>query len=98
MVNPQIPHKFKFEQDQVEGKMYEEYEVWIVKDQVVFIWSISIIFELMLPRVLSYKHAFEVYDCIQWYLNDHMKAQFRKLCVELKPMKIGNQSITKYVL
>lgn len=44
MVNPQIPQKIELEQDQVEGKMYKEYEVWI-----------------MLPRVLSCKHTFELY-------------------------------------
>lgn len=37
VVNPQIPLKFKSAQDRIEGTIFEEYEAWIVQDQVVFI-------------------------------------------------------------
>lgn len=42
-VNPRIPQKFKMVQDQVEGKVYDEYEAWIVQDQAIFIMLLSII-------------------------------------------------------
>lgn len=77
VVNPHILVKFKTPQDQLEGKIFDEYEEWIVHNQVVFIWLLSMIFEFVLPRVLSCKHAFEVWDIIHKYFNAHIKACVR---------------------
>lgn len=46
-----------FKQDQIEGNVFEEYEAWIMQDQDVFIWLLSIIYESVLPRVLLCKHG-----------------------------------------
>lgn len=62
MVNPQIAKKFKSEQDLIEGKVYDEYESWTAQDQTVFIWLLSTISDFVLPRVLSCKDVFEVWD------------------------------------
>lgn len=51
----------------------------------------------MLPRVLSCKHAFEEWDKINKYFNAHMKAIVWILCVKLKSIKKGNNSITEHV-
>lgn len=37
VVNPWVPQKFKMTQDQAEGNVYDEYEEWIVQDQIIFI-------------------------------------------------------------
>lgn len=76
-MNDQIPLKFKFEQDRVDEKVSEEYEVWVVQDQVVFILLLFTIFESIMPRVLSCKHVFKVRDKIHHYFNAHMKARVR---------------------
>lgn len=60
VVNPRTPHKFKTVQDQGESKVSDEYESWIVQDQIIFIWLLSTISKSVLPRVLSCKHMFEV--------------------------------------
>lgn len=60
VMNPRIPVKFKTPQDQLEGKISDVYEIWIIQDQVVFILLISMIYEYALPRVLSCKHVFEL--------------------------------------
>ena len=52
----------------------------------------------MLPRVLSCKHAFEVWDKIHQYFNSQMKVRVHQLRVELKSTKKGNKSITEFLL
>lgn len=77
---------------------HEEYESWIMQDQVVFICLFATISESVLPRVMSCKHAFEVCDKIHRHLDDHMKARVRQLYVELKLMKKCNIYTIEYVL
>lgn len=76
----------------------QEYESWIVQYQVVFIWLLSIISEVVLPRVIYYKHMFDVWNTIHKYFNAQMKDRVRQLRVELKLTKKGNQTITEFVL
>lgn len=65
IVNTQIPLMFKTECDQIANIISESCESWIVQDQTLFTWLLSRIFEGVLPRTLSYKHAFEVRDKVQ---------------------------------
>lgn len=53
VVNPQIPSMFKTDNDMLANIISEEYESWIVQDQTLFTLLLSIIFESVLPRVLS---------------------------------------------
>jgi histone deacetylase 1/2 len=98
VVNPQIPQKFKTDQDRITGTFSEEYDAWIVQDQAIFIWLLSTIFEAVLPRVLACKHAYEVWDKIHQYFNAQMKARVRQFRVELKSTKKGNKTVTEFVL
>ncbi|CAI8596383.1 unnamed protein product [Vicia faba] len=98
VVNPQIPVKFKTDQSRILNKIFDEYEVWIVQDQALFIWLLSTISEFVLPRVLSCKHSYEVWDRIHKFFNAQMRARVRQLRVELKTTKKGNLSITEFVL
>ncbi|KAI5392018.1 hypothetical protein KIW84_076708 [Lathyrus oleraceus] len=74
-------------QDQLEGNISDEYEEWIVQDQVVLIWLLSTVSKFVLPCVLSYNHAFEVWDRIHKYFNVHMKARVLQLHIEPKSIK-----------
>lgn len=56
------------------------------------------IFEFVLPRVLSCKNAFEVWDIIHKYFNAHMKACVRQLHVELKSIKKGTSLVIESLL
>lgn len=96
-MNSQIPRNFKTTQDQAEGRVFEEYEEWIVRDQAIFIWLLSTISEFVLPRVLLCKNAFEVWDRIHKYINAHVKARVRQFRVKLKSIKKGNSSIIEFV-
>lgn len=98
VVNPKIPHKFQSDQDRLTGTISKEYESWLVQVQAISTWLLSRIFELVLPRVLVCKQAFEAWDKIHQYFNAQMKARVRQLRVELKSTKKGNKSITEYVL
>ncbi|KAI5399274.1 hypothetical protein KIW84_064587 [Lathyrus oleraceus] len=59
VVNPRIPPMFKSSNDRLENLIYEAYEEWMVHDQTLFTWLLSIIYESVLPRLLSCKHAYE---------------------------------------
>lgn len=90
VVNLQIPQNFKTAQDRPTCTISDEYESWIVKDQYELIW-LSTISKFDLPRVMSYKHAFEVCDKIHQYFNVQMKYRVLQLLVELKSTKKGNK-------
>lgn len=50
------------ENDRIANLVSEGYEYWKVQDQDLFTWFLSTISESVLPRVLSCKHTYEVYD------------------------------------
>lgn len=97
-MNPQIMQKYKTSEVQVEGKVSDNYEVWIVQDQAIFISLFSTIHEFKLPSVLSCQHVFEVWERIHKYFNARMKVRLQQLRVELMSIKKGNSSNTEYVL
>lgn len=87
VVNPHISINFKMTQDQVKGNVTNECEEWNVQDQTIFIWLLLTISEFVLPRVLSNKHAYEVWDNIHIYFNAHMNDRVRHLRVELNSLR-----------
>lgn len=64
VVNPHIPLKFKTVQEQLEGKISDECETWIVQDYTIFTWLLSTILEFMLLHRLCCKHTFDICDKI----------------------------------
>ncbi|CAI8587908.1 unnamed protein product [Vicia faba] len=70
----------------------------MVQDQTLFIWLISTISESVLPRVLSCKHSFEVWDKIHKHFNAMMKAKVFQQCYELKTTKKDNCTVSEYFL
>lgn len=63
-VNPYIPSMFKIDSERLSNIISEECESWIVRDQALFTWLLSIISESVIPRVLSCQHAYEVCEGI----------------------------------
>lgn len=49
VVNPHIPVMFKIDRDRFSNIVSKEYETWIVQDQTLFTWLISIISKVVLP-------------------------------------------------
>ncbi|KAI5387765.1 hypothetical protein KIW84_073748 [Lathyrus oleraceus] len=84
-VNPHIPPMFKSESDR--NIVSEAYEEWMVHDQALFMWLLSIIWESVLPRLLSCKHAYKVWDKGHKHYNAQMKAMVHQMRVELKMIK-----------
>lgn len=54
--------------------------------------------EVMLPQVLSSKHAYEVWDKSHKHFNSQIKAWIHQLRIKLKTTKKGSNSTFKYVL
>lgn len=98
VVNPTIPTMFKTDNVRLLNIVSEEYESWIVQDQALFTWLISIISELVIPIVLFCKHAYELWDKVHKHFHSQMKAKVHQLIVELKTIKKGNSTVSEYVL
>ncbi|PNX90864.1 retrovirus-related Pol polyprotein from transposon TNT 1-94, partial [Trifolium pratense] len=98
VVNPEIPLQFASVADRLDGKTSDEYQRWLFKDQSLFTWLLSTISDNVLPRVLSCKHAYEVWDTIHKYFNSVLKARARQLRSELKNTKKLTRSVNEYLL
>ncbi|CAI8604343.1 unnamed protein product [Vicia faba] len=79
VANPQIPLIFKSDKDHLANKVFDEYETWIVQDQAFFSWLLSTISKLVLPRVLSCKHRYQIWDQIHKHFNIVMKGRVHQL-------------------
>lgn len=60
VVNPRIQPILKSKNDRLENCISEAYEEWMVQDQALLTWLLSIISESVLPRLVSHKYAYEV--------------------------------------
>ncbi|GAU37351.1 hypothetical protein TSUD_395330 [Trifolium subterraneum] len=98
VVNPQIPLQFDSIEDRANLKNSVEYQKWLVKDQTLFTWLLSTISDGILPRVLSCRHAHEVWDSIHKYFNSMLKSRARQLRFELKNTKKMSCSVNEYLL
>ncbi|MCI00977.1 retrovirus-related Pol polyprotein from transposon TNT 1-94, partial [Trifolium medium] len=98
VVNPQIPLQFASLEDRACGKNSDAYQEWLVKDQTLFTWLLSTLSDGVLPRVLSCRHAHEVWDKIHKYFNSVLKSRTRQLRSELKNTKKHSRSINEYLL
>ncbi|MCI15979.1 retrovirus-related Pol polyprotein from transposon TNT 1-102, partial [Trifolium medium] len=96
--NPQIPAKYDSKSDRQLDKVSEAYDKWLAQDQMLFTWLLSTQAESVLPRTVGCRHAFHVWEQIHKYFNAHLKAKVRQLRSELKTVKKGTKSITKFVL
>jgi histone deacetylase 1/2 len=98
VVKPQIPLQFATAEDRATGTNSDEYQQWLIKDQTLFTWLLSTLFDGVLPRVLSCRHAHEVWDKIHKYFNSVLKSKARQLRSELKNTKKFSKSVNEYLL
>jgi histone deacetylase 1/2 len=98
VVNPQIPLQFDSMEARSQGKNSDAYQKWLVRDQTLFTWLLSTLSESVLPRVLSCRHAHEVWDKIHKYFNSVLKSRAGQLRSELKNSKKLARSVNEYLL
>lgn len=98
VVNPQILVMFKTDCDRLSNVVSEEYETWIAQDQALFTWLLSIISEVVLPRFLSCKHAYEIWNRVHQHFRARMKVIVHQLRVKLRMVKKVNKTIFEHVL
>lgn len=98
VVNPRIPPMFKTESDRLENLVSEACKEWMVQDQELFTWLLSKISKFVILRLLSCKHAYDVWDKVHRHYNAYMKAKVHQLHAELKMIKKGTQSIFEFML
>lgn len=79
VVNPQIPLMFIIESDRNANVESEKYEACVVQDQALFTWLLSTISEIVLPCLLSYKHAYEISDKVHKHFHSQVKAHVHQL-------------------
>lgn len=97
-VNLMISPMFKTDEDRRQHLVLSEYEVWIMQDQVLFMWLLSTISKTVLTRLISCKRSHEVWDKVHKHFNAVMKVHVRQLRAELKTSKKLNKSAYEYVL
>ncbi|PNX91563.1 retrovirus-related Pol polyprotein from transposon TNT 1-94, partial [Trifolium pratense] len=98
VVNPQIPLQFASIEDRATTTNSDVYQQWLVKDQTLFTWLLSTLSDGILPRVLSCRHAHEVWDKILKYFNSVLKSRACRLQSELKNTKKLSRSMNEYLL
>jgi histone deacetylase 1/2 len=98
VVNPQIPAKYDSEAARELDEVSAAYDAWLVQDQMLFTWLLSTLAESVLPRTISCRHAFQVWDEIHNYFTAQTKAKIRQLRSELKTVKKGTKTITEFIL
>ncbi|GAU11134.1 hypothetical protein TSUD_197580 [Trifolium subterraneum] len=98
VVNPQIPLQYESVEDRLDGKNSDEYQQWLFKDQSLFTWLLSTISDDVLPRVLSCKHSYEVWEQIHKHFNSVLKSRSRQLRSELKNTKKMARSVNEYLI
>ncbi|CAI8587967.1 unnamed protein product [Vicia faba] len=70
--------------------------MWMVYDQVLFIWLFLMISLTVLPRLLFCKRSHEVW--VHKHFTIVMEAHVRQLCTELKTSKKLNKYVSKFVI
>lgn len=98
VINPLIPMKYASEFDREMDLVTDEYQRWLVQDQMLFTWILSSLSEPILPRVIGCKHSWQLWGTIHKYFHSLMKAKVRQLRSEMKNTKKGSRSISEYVL
>jgi hypothetical protein len=98
VVNPKIPLQFDSMEARSQGKNSDAYQKWLFRDQTLFTWLLSTLSESVLPRVLSCRHAHEVWDKIHKYFNSVLKSRARQLRSELKNSRKLARSVNEYLL
>lgn len=95
VVNPIIPVKYATETDRELDLQTEDYQRWLVQDQMLFTWLLSSLSESVLPQVIGCKHSWEVWDTIHTHFYSQMRAKARQLRLEMKNTKKGTRSISE---
>jgi histone deacetylase 1/2 len=98
VVNPQISPKYNSESDRELDIVSEAYDQWLVQDQMLFTWLLSTLAESVLPRTITCRHAFQVWEQIHKHFHAHLKAKVRQLRSELKTIKKGTKPMNEFVL
>jgi histone deacetylase 1/2 len=98
VVSPKIPLQFASAADRATATNSDEYQKWLIKDQMLFTWLLSTLSDGVLPRVLSCHHAHEVWDKIHKYFNSVLKSRACQLRSELKNTKKLSKSVNEYLL
>lgn len=98
VINPVIPMKYASEYGRELDLVTDEYQRWIVQDQMLFSWILSSLSETILPRVIGCKHSWQLWEKIHKHFQSLMKAKIRQLRSEMKNTKKGSRSISEFVL
>lgn len=98
VVNPIIPMKYATEFDREIDLPTDDFQRWLVQDQMLFTWILSSLSDSILPRVIGCKHSYQLWETIHKHFQSMMKAKVRQLRSELKTTKKGSRSISEYVL
>ncbi|XP_029131086.1 uncharacterized protein LOC114917130 isoform X2 [Cajanus cajan] len=89
------PRKFKTPEDEVLGKISEEYENWERQDQVVYKWLLASISTKLRVRMVGCDHAFQIWKKIEAFIEKKECQEICKTILTLKSKSMFTQKLKK---
>lgn len=92
LLNPSIPPRFLSTADRASDTENPVYLLWHQEDSLHFTWLLTMLSDSVLPRVVKWVHAHEVWSVIHQFQRTQIYAKSRQLRYELRSMEKGNAS------
>ncbi|KAL9304232.1 hypothetical protein ACSQ67_021495 [Phaseolus vulgaris] len=82
-----IPYEYASESDRKNDIISEEYQEWLIQDQMLYTWLLSSLSEDLVPIIANCIHSWEVWNTLNEYMASHEKFRTAELRAELKNIK-----------
>jgi len=82
-----IPEVYANESDRKNDIMSEEYEEWLLQDQLLYTWLLSSVSEKLVPIIVKCIHSWEFWHTINEHMSSELKARVTELRQELNNIK-----------
>jgi len=89
--NPRIPMIYENERDRARDILTQEYQLWLVQDQMLVTWLKSSLSAAIFPLVFQCRHSWQLWDTLHQLMVGHVRSEMKNT------KKRETQSISEYV-
>jgi len=82
-----IPDEYANESDRKNDILSEEYEEWLIQDQMLYSWFLSSLSDDLVPIIVRCIHSWELWHTINEHMASELKARATALRVQLNNVK-----------
>lgn len=97
LVNQEITLRYLTTADRVSDSENRAYHLWYQEDSLIFMWLLTTLSDVVLPRVVKCVYAHEVWYVIDQFHRTQIYAKSRQLRSELCSMEKGDRTIAHYL-